>query len=171
MANIPIWPGSSSFGDTANPTPFAFYDTDSDFIIDADRVADWCAKRLGYPLVDIELQQINFYSCFEEAITEYGTQVYTMRIIDTLADLVGSPTGSPLNNLYITEDYSVKRNTGTSYGGGSSQEARIYSASLNSLIITPIILRPLLYVLSYLLIYLLKHYLHKSNHHLLHLLL
>jgi hypothetical protein len=131
MANIPIWPGSSSFGDTANPTPFAFYDTDSDFIIDADRVADWCAKRLGYPLVDIELQQINFYSCFEEAITEYGTQVYTMRIIDTLVDLVGSPTGSPLNNLYITEDYSVSRNTGTSYGGGTENEARIYSASLD----------------------------------------
>ena len=34
MANIPIWPGSSSFTDTSNPTPFAFYDQDADFIIE-----------------------------------------------------------------------------------------------------------------------------------------
>ena len=26
MADIPIWPGSSSFGLISNPTPFAFYD-------------------------------------------------------------------------------------------------------------------------------------------------
>ena len=41
---------------------------------DADKVAHWCAKDLGYPLVDIELQDINFYSCFEEAVNEYGAQ-------------------------------------------------------------------------------------------------
>ena len=56
MANIPIWPGSSSFTVTSNPTPFALYDTDVDFISDADKVSSWCASRLGYPLVDIELR-------------------------------------------------------------------------------------------------------------------
>ena len=43
--NIPIWPGSSSF--TPGATPFGYYDLDSKFQSDADRVADWCAKRLG----------------------------------------------------------------------------------------------------------------------------
>ena len=33
MAHIPIWPGSSSFAATTNPTPFAFYDTDTAFQI------------------------------------------------------------------------------------------------------------------------------------------
>ena len=28
MASISIWPGSASFSDTANPTPFGFYDND-----------------------------------------------------------------------------------------------------------------------------------------------
>ena len=60
MANIPIWPGSSSFALVSNPTPFAFYDADTSFITDADNISDWCAKRLGYPLVDIELQDVNF---------------------------------------------------------------------------------------------------------------
>ena len=52
MANIPIWPGSSSF--SAGDTPFGFYDADSQFQSDADKVADWCVRRMGYPLVDIE---------------------------------------------------------------------------------------------------------------------
>jgi len=70
---IPIWAGSSSF--SAGQTPFGLYDTDTQFDADADKVADWCAKRLGYPLTDIELQPINFFACFEEAVTEYGNQL------------------------------------------------------------------------------------------------
>ena len=62
MANIPIWPGSSSFATVTNPTPFGFYDADTDFITDADNMSDGCAKRLGYPLVDIEVQDVNFYA-------------------------------------------------------------------------------------------------------------
>ena len=65
MANIPIWPGSSSFD--ASLTPFSFYDDDNSFQTDAVNVADWCAKRLGYPLIDIELQAANFFTAFEEA--------------------------------------------------------------------------------------------------------
>ena len=51
MAKIPIWPGSSSF--SSGKTPFGFYDSDVEFITDADNISDWCAKRLGYPIVDI----------------------------------------------------------------------------------------------------------------------
>jgi len=68
--NIPIWPGSSSFA-SSDKTPFALYDSDTEFISSSDKTSDWCAKRLGYPLTDIELQDINFYACFEEAVTEY----------------------------------------------------------------------------------------------------
>ena len=89
MARIPIWPGSSSFNDSLNPTPFGFYDDDTSFRDDADKVATYIVQRLGYPLVDIELQDINIYSCFEEAVTEYGNQVYTFQIIHNLPRLIG----------------------------------------------------------------------------------
>ena len=69
MAEIPIWPGSSSFALVTKPTPFGFYDADNQFTSSADQVSVWCARRLGYPLVDVELQDINFYTCFEEAVT------------------------------------------------------------------------------------------------------
>ena len=80
MARIPIWPGSSSFNTVVNPTPFGFYDNDTDFRNDADKVATYIVQRLGYPLIDVELQDINLYSCFEEAVTEYGAQLYTFQI-------------------------------------------------------------------------------------------
>ena len=76
MATTSIWPGSASFNDTPNPTPFGFYNDDSDFPKDAEKVSTWCAQRLGYPIVDIELQAVNFFTAFEEAITTYAQYVY-----------------------------------------------------------------------------------------------
>jgi hypothetical protein len=58
LLDVPIWPGSSSF--FPGSTPFGFYDNDYEFQVDADKVADFCAKRLGYPIVDVELQDKNF---------------------------------------------------------------------------------------------------------------
>jgi len=132
MADIPIWPGSSSFGLLSTPTPFGFYDDDPDFQNDADKVSIWCAQRLGYPLVDIELQDRNFYSCFEEATSEYGAQVYNFQIIDNLGKIVGTPTGSILNQINVKEDLSTNfTNVGGNSIGDYATEQRIYSAALD----------------------------------------
>ena len=99
MASIPIWPGSASF--TTGDTPFGFYDSDSEFISEAPQVSKWCAQRLGYPIVDIELQGINFFTAFEEAITTYAQYVYQYKIKENIGNLEGESTGSDLNNQYI----------------------------------------------------------------------
>lgn len=78
MADISIWEGSSAF--TIGQTPFGFYDTDFDFQSDADKVATFCAQRLGYPLMDVELNSGSFYACFEEAVTTYGNEVFQYKI-------------------------------------------------------------------------------------------
>ncbi len=80
--NIPIWPGSSSFfpGDT----PFGFYDNDYQFQQDADKFAKFAAQRLGYPLVEVELQDINFYTALEDAVTTYGNEMYAYQVADNL---------------------------------------------------------------------------------------
>ena len=118
--NIPVWPGSSSFfpGDT----PFGFYDYDYNFQLDADRVADFCAKSLGYPLVDIELQSINFYSAFEQAITAYGNELYAYKIRDNYLFLEGNTGSVALNDflsrpnlgniIRIAEQYGTEAGTG-----------------------------------------------------------
>ena len=122
MATISIWPGSASFNDTTNPTPFGFYDADSDFTSSADQVATWCAQRLGYPIVDIELQAVNFFTAFEEAVTTYAQYVYQYKIIENIGTFEGSTTGSNLNDQYvqpnlgntvaITEQYGTEAGTG-----------------------------------------------------------
>tara|TARA_R110002167_G_scaffold60584_3_gene171009 strand:- start:1122 stop:2306 length:1185 start_codon:yes stop_codon:yes gene_type:complete len=130
MANIPIWPGSSSFASVQNPTPFGFYDDDDDFREEADRIAVYSVQRLGYPLVDIELQDVNFYTCFEEAVSEYGAQLYTFQIINNLGNIMGSPTGSALNQISNPGTSNNTYNQASDYGDPYSAEMKIYSGSL-----------------------------------------
>ena len=131
MANIPIWPGSSSF--TAGDTAFGFYDDDTDFQTDAPNIATWCVQRLGYPLVDIELQANNIFTAFEDAVNEYGHQVYTFAIVNNLFRIKGTSTGSALNQILISADYgnntsNVNQGSGLSY---NLTDQRLYSASLS----------------------------------------
>jgi hypothetical protein len=100
MSNIAIWNGTSTF--TTGSTPFGFYDSDNAFSADADKVALWCAQRLGYPLVEVELQSGSFYAAFEEAVTTYGNEVYQWKVRENYLNLEGSLTGSNLNNQLVT---------------------------------------------------------------------
>ena len=75
--NRPIWPGSSSF--TTGSTPFGFFDTDSTFQSHADKFAKHAAQVLGYPIMDVEMQAVNFYTAFESAVIEYSNQVNQVR--------------------------------------------------------------------------------------------
>lgn len=81
------WPGSGSV--ISGSTPFGIYDTDTDFQNDGPKTAVWCAKRLGYPIVDVELIDENFYACFEEAVSEYSAQVNQFNIRNNLSILKG----------------------------------------------------------------------------------
>ena len=129
--NIPIWAGSSSFfpGDT----PFGLYDNDTTFQSDIDKVSDWCAKRLGYPLTDIELQPVNFFACFEEAIAEYGAQVNTYNICDNMLNLYGSSTGSAnLSGKKVSPNFGGLIELAEEYGteAGSGGNVTYYTGSI-----------------------------------------
>ena len=88
--NIPIWPGSSSF--QPGDTPFGFYDYDPQFQSDADKFSKFAAQRLGYPLVEVELQDINFYTALEDAVTTYGNELYAYQVAENLLSFQGAPT-------------------------------------------------------------------------------
>jgi len=113
MAQEPIWPGSGSA--VSGTTPFGLYDTDSEFQTEAPQFATWCARRLGYPIMDIELQDTQFYACLEESVSEYGAQVNQFNIRDNLFHLKGQSTSSNFThrrvkptlgeNIFISEEY------------------------------------------------------------------
>ena len=124
MANIPIWPGSSSFA--TGSTPFGFYDSDTNFQADADKFALFSSRRLGYPIVDVELQDLNFYAAFEQATTVYGNEIYAYQIRENYLGLEGANTSSfdtvSINNQLVTpnmgriislsEQYGIEAGTG-----------------------------------------------------------
>tara|TARA_R110000851_G_scaffold42811_1_gene106246 strand:+ start:376 stop:1599 length:1224 start_codon:yes stop_codon:yes gene_type:complete len=94
--NKPIWPGSSSF--TVGNTPFGFFDSDTVFQEHADKFAKYAAQHVGYPVMDVELQDINFYTAFEAAIIEYSNQVNQVNIVNNLVNTIGIETASSFMN-------------------------------------------------------------------------
>ena len=103
--NVPIWEGSSSF--QPGQTPFGFYDYQEAFQIDADKISKFCANRIGYPLVDVELQSGSFYTAFEEAVTIYGNELYAYKIRDNILSFEGLPSGSNQNNAIVTPNFDI----------------------------------------------------------------
>jgi hypothetical protein len=119
--NIPIWSGSSTF--TPGETPFGFYDNDLQFQVDIDKFAVFASRRLGYPIVEIELQDLNFYAAFEEAITTYGNEIYAYQVAENLLTLQGAPTliapgnnelvqGSLSNVILLSNQYGTEAGVG-----------------------------------------------------------
>ena len=113
-------------GSPQNPvgiTPFGFYDTDSAFVADAPRAAEWVARKLGYPVVEVELVDKQIYACFEEAVSTYGNQVNQFNAREYMLELQGAKTnvsltqrnviGSAIPTLIrIANDYGVEAQSG-----------------------------------------------------------
>jgi hypothetical protein len=94
-----IYPGSSSF--FPGQTPFGIYDDDYVFQEEAPRVALWCARRLGFPIQNVELIDENFYACFEESVSEYGAQVNQFNIRNNLDSLKGKSKATNLTSKLV----------------------------------------------------------------------
>ena len=141
-------------GNPTNPnglTPFAIFDSESLFQTDGPKVANFVATRLGYPIMDVELQDLQIYACLEESIIEYGKQVNQFRIRDNMYSLLGTSTNDEFTHKNITattldqivrlsEDYGTE-----ALSGGPTELKRGYitasadtaSYDLNALWATP----------------------------------
>ena len=131
---VEIWQGSSSF--SSGDTPYGFYDSDSEFTSSIDKFSVWASRRLGYPIVDIEMQSSSFYACFEEAVTEYSSQVNQFNIRDNLLHLQGRSTGSSLTGQRITPTLGravfLSQQYGTEAGAGGFVDWKKGSISIES---------------------------------------
>ena len=132
MANPTIYDGSPVFI-TGSSTPFGYYDLDPQFVADAPKVANYCARKLGFPIMDVELQDTNLFTCFEEAVSVYSEELYQSKIKDNYLGLEGAPTGSQLNNIVVVPSLNsivtIADNYGAQIGIGGTIE--YYSGSLH----------------------------------------
>ncbi len=134
MATGIIWPGSGSYTE-ATDTPFKFYTTDSTYVTHSVQTAEWSAKRLGYPIMDVELTGKQMYACFEEAVTEYSSLVNQYNIKENISNLQGAPTSSNFTHTVVSDlgrAIAVSENYGQEAGVGGSVDWKMGSITVSS---------------------------------------
>jgi len=115
MANIAIYDGSANFV-AGESTPFGFYDDDLEFQKDAPKVAEYCAKKLGYPMMDVELSSGSFFAAFEEAVTSYGNEVFQAIAAQQFTNLQGQSGAIAINSLLVKPSLENTIRTSQQYG-------------------------------------------------------
>lgn len=125
-ASVPLLPVSGN-------TPFGFFDTDSEFQTDGQKFVKFAARRLGYPIMEIELQDINFYASLEDAVAVYGKELYEYKIRENYLSLEGNTTGSSLNTTLIQPNFENMFRIAADYGSevGSGGNINYYSGSID----------------------------------------
>ena len=123
--SIPLLPVSGN-------TPFGYYDADPLFQLEAPKFAKFAARRLGYPIMEIELQDINFYAALEDAVTVYGKELYEYKIRENFFSMEGNQTGSALNNTLIQPNFGNMLRVAGDYGSevGSGGNITYYTGSI-----------------------------------------
>jgi hypothetical protein len=139
------WAGSGSAVNTGS-VPYGFYLNESAntgsvgyFEYDCQASAGWAAKRLGYPIVDIEMIDVNFYACFEEAVSEYGAQVNQFNIRNNMLSLQGMPvsntqniTGMNVKGSGLPFIVELAKQYGSEVGVGGYVESKKYGIAVSS---------------------------------------
>ena len=96
-SHIEIWNGTTNFI-AGESTPFGFFDDDLAFQEDAPKVARYCAEKLGWPVLDIELNERQFYTAFEEATAAYSKEINeTIASQNMSSQIGGNASGEAVN--------------------------------------------------------------------------
>ena len=148
MANILIYSGSSDFTAASasyyntpsigsSPTPFGFYDNDVQFKTDANKVTNFCARRLGWPIENVELQDIQFWAAFEQAVTVYGNELYAYKQREDYLSLEGAEgysyaAGANFQETLVTPNMGAIVRLSQQYGeeAGVGGNVNYYSGSI-----------------------------------------
>ena len=116
---------SGSF--VSGQTPYGTYDADSTFQTDIQSVTKWVAKRLGFPVLQLEIPSGSIYACFEESINEYSQHINNYNIKNWMWEQYGeksritgslstgssnpiTPTNGP--SIQLSEKYGQMSNLG-----------------------------------------------------------
>ena len=121
----------ATFSETTNPTPYGFFDSESNFQTEADNIVTFVKRKLGDDILSVELTKKQIWSCLEESTLEFSAILNQYQAKSQLAQFLGQPiTGSdgaisgsegkyPRENLdFLTrfaEPYASEAGVGGSY--------------------------------------------------------
>ena len=108
-------------------TPFGLYDSDSTFVTESVEVCKYVARKMGHPVMQLEIPSSSIYACFEEAISDYSTYINNYNIRNWMWEHYGNSekisgsmsTGStqPVksvggSSVYLSDRYGEMANVG-----------------------------------------------------------
>jgi hypothetical protein len=115
----------ATFLETIQPTPFGLYDTDTQFISEADRVVVFVKRMLGDDVLQVELTKKQIWSCFERATSAWGALINQYQAKSHLTSYLGTSGSTDISNLYPrntlefvlrqAEPYAINANLGGTY--------------------------------------------------------
>lgn len=132
MARIDIWQGTASF--SAGMTPFGYYDDDVKFQTDAVRVAKYIGFQLGFPVLDVELNQIQMFTALENAVNTYALEIYNYKIRDNYSSFEGNKISTVnVNSQVVTPSLNNIIRISQAYGtlAGVGGKVPFYSGSID----------------------------------------
>lgn len=125
----------STFSTTLNPTPFAIFDSNTDFQGEADKMITFVKRRMGDDVLSVELTKKMIWGNFEEATLEYGSILNQYQAKSQLLTYLGYTTGSgteatnklPRESLEYLGRFAEPYATEAGLGGSYNQ----YSGSIS----------------------------------------
>jgi len=105
-------------------TAFGRYDRDPKFRRSAKKFALWAARRLGWPEMSIEIDEIDFYNALEEAVDEFSRIVHNQNIEDNLEAILGDDADEDLTGRWVSsqgggQNVQIAKDYGSPLAGGA----------------------------------------------------
>ena len=89
-----------AFTDFNRPTAFGIFDAETEFQTEADNMIRFVKTKLGDDVLSVELSSKSIYCAFEESALVFGAIINEFDIQSNLANSLGQPTGSEVQNIY-----------------------------------------------------------------------
>ena len=71
-------------------TPFGIYDNDVAFQSESVQLCKFVARKLGYPVMQLEFNSGSIYACYEEAVSEYSSHINNYNIKNWMWEKYGT---------------------------------------------------------------------------------
>ena len=156
--SVYVYEDPTSVSQLTGTTPFGIYDSDTQFVSESLEVCKYVSRKLGHPVMQIEINSGSIWACYEEAVSDYSNQINSYNAKNWMWEHYGSTnreSGSVLGStgsnepikphmgstIYLSEQYGEAVQVGgdtTLHSGSITLEASksVYDLTTNSSIPT-----------------------------------
>ena len=119
----------ATFANTTNPTPYGFFDADTNFQAEADAIVTFVKRKLGDDVLSVELTKKQIWGSQEESVLEYGSILNQYQAKSQLVQFLGMPATGSLSgseSKYPRENLDYQ----TSWSAGNADRCKYSSATM-----------------------------------------